>query len=244
MLWSDPMYGSNECSPAISNSMKSNSKLSSNRHRHQQDDKKLVTKKRKSQASKYMDDDEKRKNFLERNRQAALKCRQRKKQWLNNLQTKVEYLTNDNEQLQIQSNLMRDELIQLRNMLWNHRDCPLNKHSTIKVLNRPLPPGQPIMMPPPLLPPSTNLINENSGNNSNHQHHHSIVTSESSLSSISSSPLSSSPTSTNNIQTSSTSISNHHPQDYMGVAAAIQYSSASPTALLLSSRSDLLPSTS
>ncbi|ORZ24477.1 hypothetical protein BCR42DRAFT_403034, partial [Absidia repens] len=207
-------------------------------------DKKLATKKRKSQASKYMDDDEKRKNFLERNRQAALKCRQRKKQWLNNLQTKVEYLTNDNEQLQIQSNMMRDELIQLRNMLWSHRDCPLNKHSTIKVLNRPLPPGQPIMMPPPLLPPSTNLINESKNNNNNNSHQHPIVTSESSLSSIASSPLSSSPTSTNNIQTSSTnSISNHHPQDYMGAAAAIQYSSASP-ALLLSSRSDLLPSTS
>merc|ERR1711939_1241313 len=37
-----------------------------------------------------MTDEEKRRNFLERNRVAALKCRQRKKQWLANLQAKVE----------------------------------------------------------------------------------------------------------------------------------------------------------
>ncbi|KAI8885418.1 hypothetical protein K501DRAFT_163890, partial [Backusella circina FSU 941] len=79
--------------------------------------------KRKSQSSKYIDDDEKRKNFLERNRQAALKCRQRKKQWLNNLQTRVEFLSNDNEQLQIQVNLMREEAINLRNLLMAHKDC-------------------------------------------------------------------------------------------------------------------------
>ncbi|KAI8344163.1 hypothetical protein BC941DRAFT_328007, partial [Chlamydoabsidia padenii] len=51
---------------------------------------------------------------------AALKCRQRKKQWLNDLQAKVEYLTNDNEQLQMQSSIMREEVIQLRNLLWTH----------------------------------------------------------------------------------------------------------------------------
>ncbi|KAG2190741.1 hypothetical protein INT46_004848 [Mucor plumbeus] len=48
--------------------------------------------------------DEKRKIFLERNRQAALKCRQRKKQWLTNLQERVKLLANDNEQLQVQAN--------------------------------------------------------------------------------------------------------------------------------------------
>jgi hypothetical protein len=44
-------------------------------------------------------EEEKRKNFLERNRQAALKCRQRKKAWLNELQSKVEVLTAENEGL-------------------------------------------------------------------------------------------------------------------------------------------------
>jgi len=70
-------------------------------------------------------DDEKRKNFLERNRQAALKCRQRKKQWLANLQSKVEYLTNDNENLQNQVTSQREEIFQLKTMLLAHKDCPI-----------------------------------------------------------------------------------------------------------------------
>ncbi|KAH7100571.1 hypothetical protein BKA62DRAFT_771341 [Auriculariales sp. MPI-PUGE-AT-0066] len=44
-------------------------------------------------------EEEKRRNFLERNRQAALKCRQRKKAWLSQLQAKVEFLTTENERL-------------------------------------------------------------------------------------------------------------------------------------------------
>ncbi|EJD53910.1 hypothetical protein AURDEDRAFT_110611 [Auricularia subglabra TFB-10046 SS5] len=44
-------------------------------------------------------EEEKRRNFLERNRQAALKCRQRKKAWLAQLQAKVEFLTTENERL-------------------------------------------------------------------------------------------------------------------------------------------------
>ncbi|KAK4513958.1 uncharacterized protein ATC70_005965 [Mucor velutinosus] len=70
-------------------------------------------------------DGEKRKHFLERNRQAALKCRQRKKQWLTNLQERVEFLANDNEQLQLQANVMRDEVMHLRNLLLAHKNCPM-----------------------------------------------------------------------------------------------------------------------
>ncbi|KAF9100428.1 hypothetical protein BGX29_006601 [Mortierella sp. GBA35] len=72
-----------------------------------------------------MDEEEKRKNFLERNRQAALKCRQRKKQWLSNLQAKVEYLTTDNEHLQTQTAALRDEIIHLKALLLAHKDCPV-----------------------------------------------------------------------------------------------------------------------
>ncbi|KAF9918555.1 hypothetical protein BX616_007855 [Lobosporangium transversale] len=72
-----------------------------------------------------MDEEEKRKNFLERNRQAALKCRQRKKQWLANLQQKVEYLTTDNEHLQSQTAALRDEIIHLKALLLAHKDCPI-----------------------------------------------------------------------------------------------------------------------
>jgi len=70
-------------------------------------------------------EEEKRKNFLERNRQAALKCRQRKKAWLSSLQTKVEYLTADNETLQATIQQLRDEIGTLRSVLIGHKDCPV-----------------------------------------------------------------------------------------------------------------------
>ncbi|KAI9249818.1 hypothetical protein EDC94DRAFT_698163 [Helicostylum pulchrum] len=83
--------------------------------------------------------DEKRKNFLERNRQAALKCRQRKKQWLKSLQERVEYLSNDNEQLQLQANVMRDEVLSLRSLLMVHKDCHINTNNPMLVQQRHLP---------------------------------------------------------------------------------------------------------
>ncbi|KAI7903469.1 uncharacterized protein BX663DRAFT_452980, partial [Cokeromyces recurvatus] len=70
-----------------------------------------------------IDEESKRKQFLERNRQAALKCRQRKKQWLANLQDRVEFLTTDNEQLQCQATMLREEVLNLKTLLLAHRDC-------------------------------------------------------------------------------------------------------------------------
>ncbi|ORX96530.1 hypothetical protein K493DRAFT_135346, partial [Basidiobolus meristosporus CBS 931.73] len=72
-----------------------------------------------------MTPEEKRKLFLERNRKAALKCRQRKKQWLNNLQIKVDYLSQENESLQTQATCLREEIINLKTLLLAHKDCPV-----------------------------------------------------------------------------------------------------------------------
>ncbi|KAI8078068.1 uncharacterized protein B0P05DRAFT_543960 [Gilbertella persicaria] len=80
---------------------------------------------RKKKSVNKDEDDEKRKNFLERNRIAALKCRQRKKQWLNNLQAKVEFLTNDNERLQMQSESLKEEIVNLKTLLLAHKECPI-----------------------------------------------------------------------------------------------------------------------
>lgn len=74
---------------------------------------------------KKMTEEEKRKSFLERNRIAALKCRQRKKQWLEELQSKVEYYTSENENLNSQLSSARDEILSLKALLFRHKDCSM-----------------------------------------------------------------------------------------------------------------------
>ncbi|KAF2439318.1 hypothetical protein P171DRAFT_457922 [Karstenula rhodostoma CBS 690.94] len=72
-----------------------------------------------------MTDEEKRKNFLERNRVAALKCRQRKKQWLANLQAKVELFSTENDALSATVTQLREEIVNLKTLLLAHKDCPV-----------------------------------------------------------------------------------------------------------------------
>ncbi|KAH6609717.1 basic-leucine zipper transcription factor [Trichoderma cornu-damae] len=74
-----------------------------------------------------MTDEEKRKNFLERNRVAALKCRQRKKQWLANLQSKVELFSSENDALTQQITQLREEVVNLKTLLLAHKDCPVTQ---------------------------------------------------------------------------------------------------------------------
>lgn len=66
-----------------------------------------------SRSKKPETEEEKRRNFLERNRQAALKCRQRKKAWLTALQAKVEFLTAENERLSNALVTSREEVARL-----------------------------------------------------------------------------------------------------------------------------------
>ncbi|KAG1437443.1 hypothetical protein G6F56_013103 [Rhizopus delemar] len=77
--------------------------------------------------------DDQRRQFLERNRVAALKCRQRKKQWLADLQDRVEYLATDNEHLQSQTTLLREEVIGLKTLLLAHKDCEVAQANGITV---------------------------------------------------------------------------------------------------------------
>jgi hypothetical protein len=107
------------------------------------------------------DEEDKRKHFLERNRQAALKCRQRKKQWLANLQHRVEFLSTDNEQLQSQATMLREEVINLKTLLLAHRDCKVAQANgtTMSMIQNSvaasssLPPSFNMSSPPP--PPSS-----------------------------------------------------------------------------------------
>ncbi|OAA37786.1 Transcription factor Aft1, HRA domain protein [Beauveria brongniartii RCEF 3172] len=79
-----------------------------------------------------MTDEEKRKNFLERNRVAALKCRQRKKQWLANLQTKVEMFSSENDALTAQITQLREEVVNLKTLLLAHKDCPVTQQQGLQ----------------------------------------------------------------------------------------------------------------
>ncbi|KAI8369840.1 hypothetical protein EDC96DRAFT_503553 [Choanephora cucurbitarum] len=134
-------------------------------------DEKPAPAKKKKTASKD-EDDEKRKNFLERNRIAALKCRQRKKQWLNNLQAKVEFLTNDNERLQLQSESLKEEIVNLKTLLLAHKECPVaqaNGFHPNAIQKAPMPSmlSAPIIRqnPSPMMMAST--TSSNNSNNSN-----------------------------------------------------------------------------
>ncbi|KAI9805704.1 MAG: hypothetical protein M1833_005197 [Piccolia ochrophora] len=80
-----------------------------------------------NEHGKKMTDEEKRKNFLERNRVAALKCRQRKKQWLANLQAKVEIFSSENDALSAQVQQLREEIMNLKTLLLAHKDCPVSQ---------------------------------------------------------------------------------------------------------------------
>jgi len=81
----------------------------------------------KTADGRKMTDEEKRKNFLERNRVAALKCRQRKKQWLANLQQKVEIYSSENDALSAQISQLREEVVNLKTLLLAHKDCPVTQ---------------------------------------------------------------------------------------------------------------------
>lgn len=62
---------------------------------------------------------------LMQSRVAALKCRQRKKQWLANLQAKVEMYSAENEALNTQVGTLHEEIRNLRQLLMAHKDCPV-----------------------------------------------------------------------------------------------------------------------
>lgn len=89
----------------------------------------------KPEDNKKMTDEEKRKNFLERNRVAALKCRQRKKQWLQNLQSKVELFAAENDTLTATVTQLREEIVNLKTVLLAHKECPVSISQGISGLN-------------------------------------------------------------------------------------------------------------
>ncbi|XP_034456225.1 cyclic AMP-responsive element-binding protein 5-like [Hippoglossus hippoglossus] len=71
------------------------------------------------------DPDERRQKFLERNRAAATRCRQKRKVWVSSLEKKAEELTHTNLQLQNEVTSLRSEVGQLKQILLTHKECPV-----------------------------------------------------------------------------------------------------------------------
>ncbi|KAI7905543.1 uncharacterized protein BX663DRAFT_429897 [Cokeromyces recurvatus] len=69
------------------------------------------------------DAEERRKKFLERNRVAAYKCRQKKKNWMQELEHKAEIQNAYNEELRALVAQLKEESMYLRNLLLTHGNC-------------------------------------------------------------------------------------------------------------------------
>ncbi|XP_028308152.1 cyclic AMP-dependent transcription factor ATF-7a isoform X1 [Gouania willdenowi] len=71
------------------------------------------------------DPDERRQRFLERNRAAASRCRQKRKLWVGSLEKKAEDLSSLNVSLSNEVSLLRNEVAHLKQLLLAHKDCPV-----------------------------------------------------------------------------------------------------------------------
>jgi len=90
----------------------------------------------------YDDLDPKRRKFLERNRQAAARCRERKKQWIISLEGRANELKEDNRRVEEECIRLRTKLDQLRKVLAQQDRTqvtittepyrPIQKHATIE----------------------------------------------------------------------------------------------------------------
>ena len=68
-------------------------------------------------------EDVKRSKFLERNRVAASKCRQKKKEWTQNLENRARELQKTNNQLRMVADSCRQEILFLKGELLKHSQC-------------------------------------------------------------------------------------------------------------------------
>ncbi|MCJ1356777.1 MAG: hypothetical protein MMC33_006773 [Icmadophila ericetorum] len=66
---------------------------------------------------------DKRSKFLERNRVAASKCRQKKKEWTSNLEARARELQNSKNQLQMMVSSLKDEVMFLKGEMFKHTGC-------------------------------------------------------------------------------------------------------------------------
>ncbi|KAI1215093.1 uncharacterized protein F4807DRAFT_405869 [Annulohypoxylon truncatum] len=84
------------------------------------------SKKRKHRSKKDMEqgtEAAKRNRFLEKNRVAATKCRQKKKEWVSDLEETRFGLESQNNHLQMEYSSLRNEITQIKSQLMEHAGC-------------------------------------------------------------------------------------------------------------------------
>ncbi|KAJ2157223.1 hypothetical protein GGF46_004668 [Coemansia sp. RSA 552] len=111
-----------------------------------------------SQAGEETAEQVRRRKFLERNRVAASKCRQKKKLWVQELERRAEDVTMQNRSLHIAVAQLKEEVMVLKNQLLAHRNCNCSAiHQYLQAECAaavapdavPLPSHQPALLPPP-----------------------------------------------------------------------------------------------
>ena len=73
------------------------------------------------------EEDTKRERFLERNRVAASKCRQRKKEWMGGLENRARELQNQRTHLSAYVASLREEVLYLKDEMLKHNQCGCTK---------------------------------------------------------------------------------------------------------------------
>ncbi|OJD31217.1 bzip transcription factor [Diplodia corticola] len=117
------------------------------------------------------EDRAKRDQFLERNRVAAHKCRQKKKEWMVQLDNDCRDLTAKNKYLIAEVNLLSNTLYELKNLVFQHADCgyhPVNEFISneaekVRARAQASDPATTAAMREPYQQPSTNFPGRASG---------------------------------------------------------------------------------
>jgi tryptophanyl-tRNA synthetase len=115
-----------ESSPVSNSKNEADEELdqSSVEHDHEKNDVEGTEPAAKPRRRRALTEAERRANFLERNRVAASRCRQRKKEMVETMKIELASTQAENEALQEQVETLREHALTLRTLLYAHRDCP------------------------------------------------------------------------------------------------------------------------
>ncbi|KAL1881871.1 transcription factor [Diaporthe australafricana] len=93
------------------------------RKKARQKETKLVKQESEDEEEEEDESTDKRKKFLEKNRIAASKCREKKKKWVHELEYNKSHLERHNMELRLEHRSLLNELNQTKSMLMSHADC-------------------------------------------------------------------------------------------------------------------------